>query len=102
MVREDPKFLKLTKEQEQEMKEEVLALCQNKKVGAHPTNQLAAIDYRRHLTALNDEVSCDITTISSEITLKIYLIIFVDHFPFAEDRGLCSRILLSQPPRGYI
>ena len=59
MVREDPNFQNLTKEQEQEMKDEVMALRQEKKVGAHPTNQSAALDYRRNLTFLNDEVSYD-------------------------------------------
>ena len=51
------------------MKAEVLALRQNKKVGARTTNQSAALDYHCHLTALNDEVSCDNTT-SSEIMLN--------------------------------
>ena len=32
MVREDPNYQNLTKEQEQEMKDEVMALCQDKKV----------------------------------------------------------------------
>ena len=59
MVREDPNFQNLTKEQEQEMKDEVMALRQEKKVGARPTNQSAALDYRRNLTFLNDEVSYD-------------------------------------------
>jgi hypothetical protein len=59
MVREDPSYQNLTKEQEQEMKAEVIALRQQKKVGARPTNQSAALDYRRHLTSLNEEVSYD-------------------------------------------
>ena len=59
MVREDPNFQNLTKEQEQEMKDEVMALRQEKKVGARPTNQSAALDYCRNLTFLNDEVSYD-------------------------------------------
>jgi hypothetical protein len=65
MVREDPSYQNLTKEQEQEMKDEVVALRQQKKVGARPTNQSAALDYRRHLTALNDEASYDTIFTSS-------------------------------------
>ena len=84
MVREDPKFQNLTKEQEEDMKAEVLALCQNKKVGACPTNQSAALDNHRHLTALNDEVSCDITTTSSEIMLNH----FYRSLPFRRGQGL--------------
>ena len=59
MVREDPNFQNLTKEQEQEMKDEVMALHQEKKVGARPTNQSAALDYRCNLTSINDDVSYD-------------------------------------------
>ena len=59
MVREDPNFQNLTKEQEQEMKDEVMALRQEKKVGVRPTNRSAALDYHRNLTFLNDEVSYD-------------------------------------------
>ena len=59
MVREDPNFQNLTKEQEQEMKDEVMALRQEKKVGARPTNQSAALDYRRNLKSINNDVSYD-------------------------------------------
>ena len=65
MVREDPNFQNLTKEQEQEMKDEVMALRQERKVGARPTNQSAAMDYRRNLSSINDEVSYDTIITSS-------------------------------------
>ena len=65
MVREDPNFQNLTKEQEQEMKDEVMALRQERKVGACPTNQSAAMDYRRNLSSINDEVSYDTIITSS-------------------------------------
>jgi hypothetical protein len=72
MVKEDPNYQNLTKEQEQEMKDEVMELRQVKKVGARPTNQSAALDYRRHLTALNDEVNYD-TIIASAPMLIVFL-----------------------------
>ena len=65
MVREDPNFQNLTKEQEQEMKDEVMALRQERKVGARPTNQSAVMDYRRNLSSINDEVSYDTIITSS-------------------------------------
>lgn len=96
MVKEDPSYQNLTKEQEQEMKAEVMALRHQKKVGARPTNQSAALDYRRHLTALNDEVSYHTNITSSTYSF------FVDYLPLTEDRSLCGRILLSQPHGGCI
>jgi hypothetical protein len=65
MVREDPNFQNLTKEQEQEMKDEVMALRQEKRVGARPTNLSAALDYRRCVSFINDEVSYDTIITSS-------------------------------------
>jgi hypothetical protein len=69
MVKEDSSYHNLTKEQEQEMKAEVMALRQQKKVGARPTNRSAALDYRQNLTALNDEVSSVTTPLLTPLHL---------------------------------
>lgn len=56
MVKEDPAFQDLSKEQEDELREEVMALREQKKLGARPTNHAASQDYRHQLEALNDQV----------------------------------------------
>ena len=57
MVKEDPAMQDLSKEEEDELQEEVVAVREQKKLRAHPTNQSAAQDYRSQLEALNDQVS---------------------------------------------
>ena len=57
MVKEDPAMQDLSKEEEDELREEVVAVREQKKLGACPTNQSAAQDYRSQLEALNDQVS---------------------------------------------
>jgi hypothetical protein len=57
MVKEDPKYQELTSMEEQELRDEVMSFREQKKIGARPSNLSAAVDYHRHLTAFNDEVS---------------------------------------------
>ncbi|KAF8798251.1 hypothetical protein BYT27DRAFT_7218520 [Phlegmacium glaucopus] len=47
MVKEDPKYQNLTKMEEQELRDEVMSLREQKKI--------VVIDYYRHLTVFNDE-----------------------------------------------
>jgi hypothetical protein len=56
MVRDDPLLQDLSKEEEEELRMEVIAAREQKKLGARPTNQSAAQDYRRQLESLNDQV----------------------------------------------
>ena len=57
MVRDDPALQDLTEEQENELREDVMAVREQRKLGARPTNLSAAQDYRRQVDSLNDEVS---------------------------------------------
>ena len=57
MVKDDPLMQDLSKEEEEELQLEVIALREQKKLGARPTNQSAAQEYRRQLESLNDQVS---------------------------------------------
>lgn len=57
MVKDDPLMQDLSKEEEEELQLEVIALREQKKLGARPTNQSAAQDYRRQLESLSDQVS---------------------------------------------
>lgn len=57
MVKEDPAMQDLSEEQENELRLEVVAVREQKKLGARPTNQSASQDYRCQLEALNDQVS---------------------------------------------
>jgi hypothetical protein len=56
MLRDDPLMQNLSKEEEEELRMEVIAAREEKKLGARPTNKSAAQDYRRHLESLNDQV----------------------------------------------
>jgi hypothetical protein len=56
MVRDDPQMQDLSKEEEDELREEVVAAREEKKLGARPTNQSASQDYRRQLESLNEQV----------------------------------------------
>lgn len=57
MVKEDSAMQDLTEEQEKELRDEVIAIREQKKLGARPTNHAASQDYRCQLEALNDQVS---------------------------------------------
>lgn len=57
MVRDDPALQDLSKEEEEELRMEVIAVREQRKLGARPTNQAASQDYRRQLESLNDQVS---------------------------------------------
>ena len=57
MVKDDLNFQDLSKEQESEMRDELLASRDQRRLGARPSNRSAAQDYRRHLEQLNNDVS---------------------------------------------
>ena len=57
MVKEDPAMQDLSKEEENELREEVIAVREQKMFGARPTNHAASQDYRCQLESLNDQVS---------------------------------------------
>ena len=40
------------------MKQDVLELCEQKKVSAYPTNMSAAHDYHAQMVQINNEVCC--------------------------------------------
>lgn len=56
LVKDDPDFQDLSKAQETELREELLASRDLKRLGARPSNRSAAQDYRRQLKQLNNEV----------------------------------------------
>lgn len=56
MVTEDPAMQDLSKEQENELREKVIAVREQKMFDVHPTNHAASQDYRCQLEALNDQV----------------------------------------------
>ena len=55
-MKDDPNFKDLSKAQETELQEELLASRDLKRLGARPSNRSAAQDYRRQLKQLNNEV----------------------------------------------
>ena len=57
LVNDDPNFQDLSKEQESEMRDELLASRDQRRLRARPLNRSAAQDYRRHLEQLNNDVS---------------------------------------------
>ena len=60
LVCDDPAYQNLTMEEEDKMKQDVLELREQKKVGARPTNKSAAQDYRAQITQMNNEVHCSL------------------------------------------
>lgn len=56
LVKGDSTYDNLTKEEEEEMKNELLSYRELKKKGARTTNKSAAQDYRSACANLNDEV----------------------------------------------
>jgi hypothetical protein len=58
LITDDPTYQNLTVEEEDKMKQDVLELCEQKKVGARPTNKSAAHDYRAQMMQINDEARC--------------------------------------------
>jgi hypothetical protein len=60
LVCDDPAYQNLTMEEEDKMKQDVLELREQKKVGARPTNKSAAQDYRAQMTQMNNEVHCSL------------------------------------------
>ena len=60
LVCDDPAYQNLTMEEEDEMKQDVLELHEQKKVGARPTNKSAAQDYRTEMTQMNNEARCSL------------------------------------------
>ena len=57
LIKGDSAYDNLTKEQEEEMKNELLSFRDVKKRGARTTNKSSAQDYRRVCGNMNDEVS---------------------------------------------
>ena len=62
LVRDDPAYQNLTMEEEDKMKQDVLELREQKKVGARPTNKSAAQDYRAQMTQMNNEARRSLIT----------------------------------------
>ena len=60
LVCDDPAYQNLTMEEEDKMKQDVLELREQKKVGARPTNKSAAQDYRTHMMQMNNEACCSL------------------------------------------
>lgn len=56
LVKDDPNLQDLSKAQESELRDELLASREQKRLGARPSNRSAAQDYRRNIEQLNDEV----------------------------------------------
>ena len=68
LVKDDPDFQDLSKAQETELREELLASRDLKRLGARPSNRSAAQDYRRQLKQLNNEV-CKTVIVILDINL---------------------------------
>jgi hypothetical protein len=56
LIQKDPAYQNLTMEEEDHMKKDVLELRERKKIGARPTNNSAAQDYRAQLVLMNNKV----------------------------------------------
>ena len=56
LVKEDPAFKILTKEEEEELHNELDDFREQKKTGARPSNKSASQDYRSTVDMLNDKV----------------------------------------------
>ena len=65
LVKDDPKLQNLSKAEEKELQEELLASREEKRLGARPSNRSAAQDYRRHIAQINDDVSKTVPHLSS-------------------------------------
>jgi hypothetical protein len=58
LIADDPTYHNLTMEEEDKMKQDVLELHEQKKVGACPTNKSAAHDYRAQMMWINNDAHC--------------------------------------------
>jgi hypothetical protein len=58
LIAENPNYQNFTIEEKEKLKQDVLELYEQKKVGAHPTNKSAAHDYHAQMMRINDEVHC--------------------------------------------
>jgi hypothetical protein len=56
-VKDDPNLQNLSKADEKELQDELLASREEKRMEARPSNRSAAQDYRRHISQINDDVS---------------------------------------------
>jgi hypothetical protein len=56
LLADDPAYKNLTMEEEDQLKKDVLELREQKKIGARPTNNAAAQDYRAQMMQMNNEV----------------------------------------------
>ncbi|KAF8798805.1 hypothetical protein BYT27DRAFT_7343194 [Phlegmacium glaucopus] len=57
MVKDDPTYQNLSKEEEEELRNEVLAIREQKKLGARPSNRSAAQDYRCQVDSINKDIT---------------------------------------------
>ena len=60
LVWDDPTYQNLTVEEEDQMKQDMLELREQKKTSAHPTNKSAVQDYRAQMMQMNNEVHCSL------------------------------------------
>lgn len=58
LIADDPTYQNLSMEEEDKMKQDILELREQKKVGARPTNKSAAHDYHAQMMRINDEARC--------------------------------------------
>lgn len=58
LIAADPTYQGLTVEEEDKLKQNLLEHRQQKKIGARPTNNSAAQDYRTQITQMNGEARC--------------------------------------------
>jgi hypothetical protein len=73
LIKEDSTYDTLTKEQEEEMKNELLSFRELKKKGARTTNKSSAQDYRSVCTNMNDEVNQPSPSMFNLLTVFRYL-----------------------------
>jgi len=59
----------LSKEEEEELRQEVIDLQEQKKLSARPTNAAASQDYRHQLNHLNDEVFSKTSSLFSQLSV---------------------------------
>lgn len=90
LVKDDPDLQNLSNEQEAELREELIAVREEKKRGARPTNRSAAQDYHHHLEEFNNEASKTISMRSLPLTCDHFTL---DQLPRCAHRRRC-RVLL--------
>jgi hypothetical protein len=64
LVADDPAFQNLTKEEEDQLKMDVLELRERRRIGARPTNKSSAQDYRAMMVQMNNEARSPLMSLS--------------------------------------